>query len=62
MQTLDVDTVEKNYEYQAQFAQNLIDALGLDDALDVCARNCWAGIQVAIVSEQHRRAQRNRER
>ena len=42
MQTLETDADEKNYEYQAEFARNLIDALGLDDALDVCARNCWA--------------------
>ncbi len=55
MQDLETDPVEKSYEYQAEFARNLIDALGLDDALDVCARNCWAGIQAAIMSERQRR-------
>ena len=54
----EAETVEKNLEYQAEFARNLIHALGVDDALDVCARNCWAGIQVAIEAEWRCRAQR----
>jgi hypothetical protein len=57
MQTLETDILAKNHDYQAELARNLIDTLGLDDALDVCARNCWAGIQAVIMSERQRRAQ-----
>ena len=54
MPSLDADTTNQNQEYQAQFARNLIETLGVDEAVEVCARNCWAGIQAAVMAERHR--------
>ncbi len=56
MQTFAADAAIQNQEYQAEFARNLIDTLGLDEAVDICARNCWAGIQAAVMAEHQRRA------
>ena len=39
MQTFAADAAIQNQEYQAEFARNLIDTLGLDEAVDICARN-----------------------
>ncbi len=56
MHTSDANVTVQNHEYQAEFARSLIDTLGHNEALEVCARNCWAGIQAAVMSEQQRRA------
>lgn len=54
MQHLEAAPGETNGTYQAEFARNLIDILGHDEALDICARNCWAGVRAAI-EQEHRR-------
>ena len=54
MQTVDAELAGENRDYQVAFARNLIDTLGLDEALDICARNCWAGIQAAVAHERNR--------
>ncbi len=54
MQTVEAELAAQNHDYQVEFARNLIEALGLDEALDICARNCWAGIHAVILSERRR--------
>ena len=56
MQTQGTEVATHNNESQAAFARNLVETLGVDEAIDVCARNCWAGIGAVIESEQLRRA------
>jgi hypothetical protein len=56
MQTVQADVTVQSHDYQAEFARNLIDTLGLDEALYVCAQNCWAGIRAVIMSERRRSA------
>jgi len=56
MQSQEADVAMRNHDYQVEFARTLIDTLGLDEAIDICARNCWAGIGAVVVSEQRRRA------
>lgn len=56
MPAVETDMTVQNQEYQAEFARTLIDTLGLDEALDVCAQNCWAGIRAAVMSEKQRQA------
>ena len=54
MQIVDADLAAQNRDYQVAFARNLIDTLGLDEALDICARNCWAGSHAAVAHERNR--------
>ena len=56
MPAVEADMTVQNQEYQAEFAHNLIETLGLDGAIEVCAQNCWAGIQAAVMAERRRRA------
>ncbi len=56
MQTQATETATQAKDSQAAFARNLVETLGVDEAIDVCARNCWAGIGAVIESEQLRRA------
>ncbi len=51
MEELEANVAEQNHAYQTAFARALIDTLGVDEAIDVCARNCWAGIQAVIATE-----------
>ena len=57
MQTQETNVAMQANESQAAFARTLIETLGVDEAIDVCARNCWAGIGAVVASEQQRRAQ-----
>lgn len=57
MQTQETNVAMNTNESQAEFARTLVETLGVDEAIDVCARNCWAGIGAAVASEQQRRAQ-----
>jgi len=56
MQTQETHVAKQASETQADFARSLIETLGVDEAIDVCARNCWAGIGAVVASEQQRRA------
>lgn len=57
MQTQGTAATTQANESQAAFARTLIETLGVDEAIDVCARNCWAGISAVIQSERQRQAQ-----
>lgn len=48
------DLAHANRRYQSDLALSLIDSLGLDEALDVCQRNLWSGIQDIIMRERQR--------
>lgn len=54
MQYSETAVAQGNRDYQVEFARSLIETLGIDEALDVCARNCWAGIGAAVMSERMR--------
>jgi hypothetical protein len=36
-------TIDRNRSYQVQIANNLVSSLGIDGAIDACARNGWSG-------------------
>ncbi len=50
------DHADANHRYQSELALSLIESLGLDEALDVCQRNLWSGIQEIIMHERQRLA------
>ena len=56
MQTQETNVAKQASESQLEFARTLIETLGVDEAIDVCARNCWAGVRAVVASEQQRRA------
>jgi hypothetical protein len=50
------DNALANRRYQSDLALSLIESLGIDEALEVCQRNLWSGIQDIVMRERQRLA------